>query len=79
MTKATEVKSLGLWLVTGMCVGCGVFKLLSIEHEVNVTKKKLSVTISDAHTNSSKKCRKSYLAVVPNFFGHWRAFMLVDA
>jgi hypothetical protein len=39
VTKATEVKSLGLWLVTGMCVGCGVFKLLSIEHEVNVTKK----------------------------------------
>jgi hypothetical protein len=33
--KATEVKN----LVTGMCVGYGVLEFLSIEHEVNVTKK----------------------------------------
>jgi len=37
VTKAAEVKN----LVTGMCVSCGLFKFLSIEHEVNVTKKNL--------------------------------------
>ena len=57
MTEATEVKS----LVTGMCVGCGVFKLLSIEHEVNVTKKILSVTISDARQTAARNVEKATL------------------
>lgn len=62
MTKATEVKS----LVTGMCVGCGVFNLLSIEHEINVTKKK-SVAISDARQTAARNVEKATLLSCPTF------------
>ena len=49
-----------------MCVGCGVFNLLSIEHEINVTKKK-SVAISDARQTAARNVEKATLLSCPTF------------
>jgi len=46
--------------MTGMYVGCGVLKFLSIEHEVKVTKK-LSVTIRDARQTAARNVEKATL------------------